>query len=171
MKKCPKCNKVKKIVSFYPRSGVPYLRSWCKECSIQKALSWQKTFKGKAARKRAYWKRKEKFWKVDLQRQRELRKLNPERYRGYDLKKMYGITLKGWNKLFNKQGKRCAICKCKKPNIREKWFTDHDHKTDKVRNILCGYCNCLLGYSLESVKILKAAIKYLRRHECKSNAV
>lgn len=95
-------------------------------------------------------------------RLRKLRKKNPKLFRGYDLKKHYGISLFDWEILFRKQKKQCAICKRTKPNMKKQWFTDHGHKTKKVRGILCGHCNSLLGYAHDEVRILVAAIKYLQ---------
>lgn len=163
MKTCPKCGRTKSAKLFYKRSGSLYLRSWCKACEIQKILQWQKTSMGRIATQLAA-KRYAKKHPV-LQRQRELRKQNSERYRGYDLKKHYGITTSEWKDLFKKQKHRCAICGCKKPNTKNLWFTDHNHQTKKIRGILCGKCNSVLGYGQDSIRILKAAIQYLRRNE------
>jgi hypothetical protein len=41
---------------------------------------------------------------------------------------------------------------------------DHNHKTKKVRALLCKKCNTLLGVACESPAILRAAIEYLEKH-------
>lgn len=56
------------------------------------------------------------------------------------------------------QGGRCKICGAtpSKPlNV------DHDHDTDEVRGLLCGFCNTVLGLSLESPDILRRCVLYL----------
>ncbi len=88
---------------------------------------------------------------------------NPKSSKEHQLRYLYGIEIAEWARLFNKQRKRCAICGRCKPSIRKKWFTDHNHKTNKVRGILCGHCNAMLGYAFDRLEILKAAIKYLQR--------
>lgn len=97
--------------------------------------------------------------------QRYHRKMNPNYFRDAELRSHYGISLIEWEILFSKQGRRCAICKIKKPNTKRQWFTDHDHKKNFIRGILCGFCNTLLGNAKESIYVLKAAIKYLRKFE------
>ena len=38
---------------------------------------------------------------------------------------------------------------------------DHNHKTNKIRGILCGNCNMGLGHFKDNLDVLKNAIKYL----------
>jgi hypothetical protein len=69
---------------------------------------------------------------------------HPRANRKYQLKHKYGLTVEAWEKLFDAQGRRCAICGSNKPGSRE-WHTDHDHATKQVRGILCQHCNHLVG--------------------------
>jgi hypothetical protein len=46
-----------------------------------------------------------------------------------------------------------------KPNI------DHNHETKRPRGLLCTTCNKLLGYAYDSVDILQAAVRYLRKYQ------
>src|SRR5467141_1479616 len=57
------------------------------------------------------------------------------------LKKKYGISQSDWNRLFDEQDKKCAICKADNPGNRYGWNTDHDHATGLIRGILCHCCN------------------------------
>lgn len=77
----------------------------------------------------------------------------------------YGLTPKAWQKLFESQGKCCAICGTKE--IDHEWHTDHCHKTDRVRGILCKSCNLMLGNARDNLDILYAAIRYLKSHRMK----
>lgn len=55
----------------------------------------------------------------------------------------YGLTLLGYLGLSDKQGGRCGICN-DLPTTR-KLVVDHDHKTKRVRGLLCNLCNAFLG--------------------------
>jgi len=59
-------------------------------------------------------------------------------------------------KLFKEQKGLCAICK-----TSTKLVIDHDHKTGKIRGLLCHNCNIGLGNMKDSPDILRAASLYL----------
>lgn len=75
-------------------------------------------------------------------------------------RRSYGLTPQMWNDLFISQDSRCKICKIKE--INHEWHTDHCHKTNKVRGILCKDCNLMIGFAKDNIKTLKKAIEYLR---------
>jgi hypothetical protein len=52
----------------------------------------------------------------------------------------------------------CEIC-----GSKERLVFDHDHQTGKHRGWLCHKCNRLLGQANDNIKILEAAIAYLKR--------
>lgn len=56
----------------------------------------------------------------------------------------YGLTEADFNKMFEAQGGKCAICR---DALRPGRFThvDHCHRTGRVRAILCRWCNARLG--------------------------
>lgn len=78
------------------------------------------------------------------------------------LKALYGITLEQYNEMLLKQNNQCAICHKYNTALQKPLFVDHDHKTGKVRGLLCTKCNFMLGAIQDSVNILKYAIKYLK---------
>ena len=90
---------------------------------------------------------------------RKYRKEHPTKYKNSRLKTVYGITLKQFNQLKREQGGRCKICK----NKPKKFVVDHNHKTGKVRGLLCPRCNNLLGMSQDDPRLLQVAIQYLKR--------
>lgn len=72
----------------------------------------------------------------------------------------YGITAEEYAELLDKQGGRCAICRCVPRSIR--LAVDHDHKTGAVRGLLCKRCNHdLLGGGHDDIEVLYRAIEYL----------
>lgn len=93
----------------------------------------------------------------------EYRKNNPGSWRRAHLKRAYRMTLEEFNKLFQRQGNRCAICYSETHGGRG-WHVDHCHASGKIRGILCHPCNSTLGYAKEDVARLKACASYLRKH-------
>jgi hypothetical protein len=77
------------------------------------------------------------------------------------VRKKYGLSKKAYMELFERQSGRCAICG------REDWETvktlgvDHDHKTGRVRGLLCFDCNTGLGKFKDDPALLRKAIRYL----------
>lgn len=83
------------------------------------------------------------------------------RVRRYWLKSAYGMTQNDWADMFGRQGNACAVCG---KTDTKRWAVDHDHKTGKVRAVLCLRCNILLGHAKENMQTLQSAIDYLLRH-------
>ena len=69
--------------------------------------------------------------------------------------------------MLEKQNGVCAICEQKETVIDKRinkvrrLSVDHDHKTRKVRGLLCAKCNHLLGNINDNIKILNRSILYL----------
>lgn len=80
-----------------------------------------------------------------------------------------GWSPNGYEKAYHKQHGKCAICGCVLNSSRYTRFAaDHDHKTGKLRGLLCTSCNTALGLFKESPIRLKVAIGYLENHSaCK----
>ena len=57
--------------------------------------------------------------------------------------------------------KKCFIC-----GKETKLVIDHDHKTGKVRGMLCDFCNKGIGHFFDNVAVLKNAISYLDKWDC-----
>jgi len=85
------------------------------------------------------------------------------------LKRNYGISREQYVEMHKQQGGVCKICG--KPETAKRGQTtlelsvDHNHKTGKVRGLLCCNCNHALGTVKEDTKILKSAIKYLEEYD------
>ena len=77
------------------------------------------------------------------------------------LHKKYGITLRQYEKLSEKQKGCCAICGKHQLELKTTLNIDHDHETGKIRGLLCVACNRLLGYAQDNQDILMKAIQYL----------
>ena len=82
--------------------------------------------------------------------------------RAYDLKRKYGLTEADVAAILDIQGDGCAICRNKHPG-RSGWQVDHNHKSKKVRGVLCSPCNLMLGLARDDKLILQQAVRYLNR--------
>jgi len=77
---------------------------------------------------------------------------------------MYGIDVSDYDRMLEEQGGGCYICG-KKPAGRA-LDIDHDHKTGKVRGLLCSNHNRALGLLNDNPDLLLKSVEYL----VKSNA-
>lgn len=139
MKKCRDCKKSKKVSDFYSHPSCSQgVRSECKSCEKKRRLV----------------------------RYRHAKKHNPEKRRSVVLKNKYGITFDEYVRMLGAQGGGCGICGTLTPGASKKHFSvDHDHKTGKIRGILCHGCNAGLGMFREDELSLASAINYLEKHK------
>lgn len=80
--------------------------------------------------------------------------------RAYSFRKRFGITVEEYDAMVAAQGGRCAICRGE--NTRGvRLPVDHNHKTGKVRGLLCERCNLALGQFGDDPQLLERAIAYL----------
>lgn len=93
---------------------------------------------------------------------RKWRDANIQKARQLEVEKVrkstYGIDASTFNRMVSDQNGRCAICMRK-----AKLCVDHDHETGLIRGLLCHFCNVMLGNARDSVLILQAGCRYLRR--------
>lgn len=70
-----------------------------------------------------------------------------------------------YDKMYDDQNGCCAICgKSPEGQRYKKLYVDHDHRTNKVRGLLCMECNFGLGKFGDSIEVLEAALAYVRKH-------
>jgi hypothetical protein len=91
------------------------------------------------------------------------------------LKKQFGIGIDDYLQMFTTQGGRCACCdefeRNRTPKGKVKSLcVDHDHRTGKVRKLLCNDCNRIIGIAEQFrnvgqvIALFKAATNYLVLH-------
>ena len=78
------------------------------------------------------------------------------------LRYRYGIEEKDYEKLWLSQGGRCAICE-ELSLDGKRLHVDHSHSDNKIRGLLCGNCNRMLGLAMDSIQTLYRAADYLER--------
>ena len=113
--------------------------------------------KEKAAREIYYSKNKE----LILARNKKYNKENPDKIKSAILKYEYGITLDQYNEMFKAQEGKCAICQRHQNKLTRTLCVDHDHKTNKVRALLCVTCNTDVSVVENR---LEEMTKYINKH-------
>ena len=179
MKKCSVCKNIFSLDQFRKDSSrKDGLHCTCNTCNIEIQRRWYVNNKEKAKKKAnvSYHLNKEK---ISVRRKLD-RKLNPDKYR-QAAKKQYkphkskeyswknagilDMTIERYNELLNSQNNKCAICNELSTNFKKALSVDHNHKTGKVRGILCDNCNRALGYLKESEQIIINLLNYVRCHK------
>jgi hypothetical protein len=92
-----------------------------------------------------------------------------ESMRGRNLKFRFNLSIDEYKQMLSAQGGKCAICEATENNTtgdRKDWnfAVDHDHKTGKIRGLLCNNCNRGLGLLQDSAELLLKAKEYLETH-------
>lgn len=147
---CNRC-KIKKPISEFHLNGKSKItgndniRSFCKECCDIKS-------------KESYVK----FREQRIAKQRIYNINNPGYYLNSVYIRKYGITELEYNKMFDDQHGKCFICKTHQSDLKKRLAVDHNHKTGKIRKLLCSRCNSSLGHVNEDILILENMINYLK---------
>src|SRR3990167_3179473 len=124
----------------------------------------RKTKTTRNARRRQLYRRDE--WRRIKQRQqsKEWQEKNPSKRLAQRLRP-FGISVQEYQTILTEQNNKCAICE-RRRNIDHKRFKrlhlDHNHKTGKVRGLLCSSCNLGLGKFRDDPTIIEKAAMYLR---------
>lgn len=139
--------------------------------------------------KRYYDKNKEKhkLWvKNHREKNREMYRMAVKKYykrnkikiNEYNIKnryKKYGMLMQDVIEMIKTQNGLCGCCGSKldeigfNKKVNKKSIyrpqVDHDHSSFKVRGIICGSCNLLLGHAYDDISKLEKAIIYLSKHK------
>jgi len=84
-------------------------------------------------------------------------------------KRNYGIDDAELTKMKEDQENKCYLCGSEgfligNNNHNEKLAVDHDHKTGKVRKLLCHNCNRALGLFKDNPALMRKAASYVEDH-------
>ena len=72
----------------------------------------------------------------------------------------YGISLEDYEALLRIQNGVCAICQ-QENSLGHRLCVDHDHRTGRVRGLLCHSCNKGVGFFKDRPDLLHRTIRYL----------
>lgn len=152
-----------RICSIKNCNGKHYAKGYCQ-------IHYHKSDTFKKSQKKYYQSDKGKKSKIRY-KQTDNGKKSQKRYeqsdKGKKVKfrkklKKYNITPEEYNKMLENQSNKCAICGSKP--IKRQLAVDHDHKTNKIRGLLCNCCNVGLGNFKDDEKLLQRAVKYRRNN-------
>lgn len=107
-----------------------------------------------------------RYWQAHKDRRKRVGRKQPKEYA---LQRKFKITLADYEQLQASQDNVCAICGCPEAIIlatgkRKSLAVDHDHKTGKIRGLLCSLCNTALGLLREdSIRII-GMLRYIQEH-------
>jgi len=141
LKKCPVCTRKLPIEQFSPYRG--RITTHCDHCKELARKRWFKDHENNKTKARTNYKNRDATQKFLQTRRNYEREWN---------------LFPGQKELMvEQQDGLCAICQ----QPAEPLCIDHNHKTNKIRGLLCRPCNLGLGNFRDNSKALRAAADYL----------
>lgn len=130
----------------------PCLAEWTRNQANTRYKQWRAADPDRARDldRRGYDRRAEKIRQVKLDEH---------------LRRKYGLERADYDRMVEAQGNRCLICQ-REPNggsHHARLHVDHCHGSGRVRGLLCGNCNTMIGLAGEDPKVLLAAVEYLEK--------
>jgi len=150
---CTKCKTEKDINDFYfVKYGTKgnHMKQ-CKTCVIEKQKISKNDNHNKL--KREYRKNRQPFFKA----------ITKNKTKNSLLKFKFNISIADYENMLISQNNSCYICKKHKDELKRDLAVDHDHKTGKIRGLLCMSCNTGIGFLQDNIEILQKAIEYLTK--------
>lgn len=124
----------------------------CKRCNIFKN-AFIEFYKGKAVCKDCHLIEQREYY------ERDTIKINRR-----NLRTRYNLTEEDFKLLEDNSKGLCGLCH-KPAESNNILVIDHNHSTNKVRELIHRKCNLLLGYAKDDKTLLNAAIEYLEKHK------
>lgn len=139
---CSKCRRALPPDQFWPnKNRADGLNGYCKGCMVARRHELHPP-----------------IGRAHLRKPREQLK----RVRG---RAQYSITNGEYDALFAKQNGTCAICGVPSSQHKRSLHVDHNHKTGRIRGLLCVRCNMAIGCADDSIERLQKMIAYLEAND------
>ena len=124
----------------------------CKQCTFNRKEYYKEYYKKNKEKRNAA----SKNWYQD----------NKEAVSASNRKRKYGISSEEYDTMLEEQDNKCKICLVSFTNLSPQHIhTDHCHTTNKIRGLLCNFCNVGLGHFKDDPKLLLKASIYLNIQE------
>jgi len=136
---CTKCGQEKSLEDFHQDKSHKDGRCLrCKICRARYHKQWWQKVKGRYQKSKRQW-------------------------REHHLKVNYGITIEQYKAMISAQNNTCKICGNKEVRISRGKITklgvDHNHRTGRIRGLLCASCNSKLGWYEKNKKQILSYLK------------
>lgn len=157
------------------------IRLRCKQCAHARRINYYASNRDQAIKDAAKWKKDNREHVNENTKQDRIN--NPEKYARWsaaqrareglnrtalEVCRRRGLDRNDYFQMIEDQNDRCAICLQEETRMINGKITrlciDHDHKTNKVRQLLCHACNTAIGKFKDDTNLLQSAIDYLKKH-------
>ncbi|KKN64899.1 hypothetical protein LCGC14_0487330 [marine sediment metagenome] len=162
-KRCPDCEKELRSGEFYTnKSKKGGLSSYCRECTRRQSRKYRKNNLAKCHGYERKYRRTEQGQKISRETARKYRQSEQGRrvHRRNQLRIKYGLTPEQHEQIYLDQNGCCALCGDLVAYDRVN--VDHDHRTSRIRGLLCNRCNHGLGSFGDTLEGLQKAVNYLK---------
>lgn len=167
VKTCSKCGEQKEIGRYRNvlSHGKPYTFAQCRDCERAWRVAHPEVWRRSTRKYRAEHPER---CRANLRAYRERNRASIRaNARANDLRYKYNLTLEQYAEMHKVQGGACAICGYPESRLRLgkllPLVVDHDHKTGRIRGLLCCDCNTSIGKMKDNPEILRAAASYIER--------
>lgn len=163
-KHCTKCGQEKPESEFHRwHDGKKHPR--CKQCRLADGrLSYQQANADQQKHRKEYRRKYNSLNRVHIQIMHHARYLKNKKAIQHDSRrKLYGITAEQFHAMLSKQKGQCASCYVPFDNNKRdlRCCVDHHHESGRIRALLCGRCNLIIGLARENMHVLLRAAAYL----------
>jgi hypothetical protein len=166
-KVCTKCGHEKAVDQFHIDRAQPDGRKYaCRLCTNKVKARWRGRNRQRVLvqKKASYDRHRERYIAYYASDRRK------KNWFAWKLMRNFGITVDQFADLLEAQAGRCAICgrlpeEANGHKHKHRLHVDHDHKTGKVRGLLCNLCNVGLGSFKDDVDLMLDAVSYLERSQ------
>lgn len=160
MKRCKRCHILKALADFYRDAGArDGVRNDCKACNAAASKARYLANPAAAVARVKRWQQANPDRVNAYHRARRADPRVKRAERSAYLKRKYGITVEEYDAMLARQGGGCGICGSP-PSDSISLHIDHDHRTGRIRGLLCFVCNSSLG-ELDDPDLLRAALRYV----------
>jgi hypothetical protein len=139
-------------------------RNDCKACNLAYKAARQQENPQPVIERVQRWQRENRERHLATQRARRQRPDVKAKSRAEHLRKTFSLTPGEYDQMLAEQDGGCAICG-REPRPGASLHVDHDHRSGRIRKLLCFSCNAAIGHLRDDRDRLQRVIAYLDEHD------